>query len=208
MTTPDPRDPSESRLQSIRLAVTECRVCALCLTRTHAVPGEGPANAQVMFVGEAPGAVNDREGRPFVGRGGAIFDSILAAVGIERRAVYISNIVKCWPPGNRRPSRKEIQACHRHLADELETIRPAVVIALGRTAFTALTGQNIPFREIMGRSVRVGTAVVVPMYHPNGLRYIKGGRDTVVRALRQALGESGVLPWNAREEGEADRSHP
>jgi len=179
-------------LNILHQSVMNCRLCGLCETRTKAVPGEGPVNASIMFVGEAPGHVNDAEGRPFVGRGGMIFDSILRSIGVRRSDVYISNAVKCWPPDNRKPKPAEMKACASYLRKEIELIAPSIIIAMGATAFHAITGKQIALRTEHGRIEFVNGIPVCAIFHPNGLRYIKGGRDCLVGALQAALTEVGL----------------
>lgn len=125
-------DARRAALESIAAEVRGCTRCRLAETRTHAVPGEGDADTEVVFVGEGPGQNEDAQGRPFVGRAGELLVKWLASIGWRRQEVFITNIVKCRPPGNRDPEPDEIAACTPHLQRQLEVLDPAVVVTLGR----------------------------------------------------------------------------
>ncbi len=121
-------------------AVRECTRCALCESRTNAVPGIGTGRARIMFVGEAPGRSEDLRGRPFVGRAGQILGQALERSGITRESVYITNIVKCRPPKNRVPHQSEREACRIHLEREIQAINPYIICVMGNTAYRSLLG--------------------------------------------------------------------
>lgn len=140
-----------------------------------------------MFVGEAPGHVNDEVGRPFVGHGGKILDSILKEVGIVRDEVFITNAVKCWPPSNRKPKPDELKECQSYLDSQIQLVNPRLIIALGTTAFTLLTNEKIRLKEEHGKIVYRGAIPVCALFHPNGLRYIRGGRQTIVNGITSVL---------------------
>jgi DNA polymerase len=182
-----------SALTTLHGQISICRKCPLCVTRNAAVPGEGPVGAPLMFVGEAPGHVNDKEGRPFVGRGGAIFNSILGKVGIQRRDVFITNAVKCWPPGNRRPTIEELRICDPYLKEQIALVRPILIIAMGTTAFVQLTGRTIKMREEHGVLDRSGAIPVCAVFHPNGIRYVKGGASALVIDIKKALSACNIV---------------
>ncbi len=184
-------------LRIINADIRMCEKCRLSETRNLAVPGEGPEEATLMFVGEAPGHVNDRDGRPFVGHGGRVFDGILAAVGIQRDQVFVTNAGKCWPPENRRPRPDELRACRHHLDLQITTVRPRLVFAFGTTAFMQLTGAAVKMKEEHGQIAYRDNIPVCATFHPNGIRYIKGGRQTIVTDIRQALATFGLLPDGA-----------
>ncbi|MBC7224116.1 MAG: uracil-DNA glycosylase, partial [Anaerolineae bacterium] len=114
----------EEELQKIAREISQCRVCNLAYGRTHTVPGEGPADARLMFIGEGPGFHEDRQGRPFVGAAGKLLEELLESIGLRREEVYITNVVKCRPPGNRDPYPEELEACRPYLDRQIETIRP------------------------------------------------------------------------------------
>ncbi|MCI0561232.1 MAG: uracil-DNA glycosylase, partial [Nitrososphaera sp.] len=120
--------------------VVGCPLCKLARTRNNAVPGEGQLSAKIMFIGEAPGRSEDEKGRPFVGAAGKILDELLKKAGIERPQVFITNVVKCRPPGNRVPEDDEVAACKPYLDRQVALIRPRVICVLGRTAYSSLLG--------------------------------------------------------------------
>ncbi|HEX2613911.1 MAG TPA: uracil-DNA glycosylase [Nitrososphaera sp.] len=132
--------PAEDSLEKIAAEVRGCPLCKLARTRKNAVPGEGQLAAKIMFVGEAPGRSEDEKGRPFVGAAGRILDDMLKKAGIERSEVFITNVVKCRPPGNRVPEEDEAEACRPYLDRQIALIRPRVICILGRTAYSSLLG--------------------------------------------------------------------
>ncbi|MHC1626572.1 MAG: uracil-DNA glycosylase family protein [Methanoculleaceae archaeon] len=164
------------RLESIRCEILECTSCPLSEYRTNPVPGEGDPAARALFVGEAPGRQEDEEGRPFVGRAGSTLDAVLGSVGIDRPEIFITNVVKCRPPGNRDPHREEIRACLPYLLRQIEVIEPSVIVPLGRVAAgTVMAVYNIPvvpIGECHGRIFSTETGVeIIPLYHPAAISY-------------------------------------
>ncbi len=131
---------SNNKLSRIHKAIEECKLCDLHKTRTNAVPGEGPETAEMMFIGEAPGAKEDELGRPFVGRSGILLTELFSEVGIERDQVFITSILKSHPPNNRKPTSEEIEACLPYLHHQIEVISPRVIVLMGSVAVTALIG--------------------------------------------------------------------
>lgn len=156
-------------LETISAAVNACRACRLALTRTNVVFGEGDPHAALMFVGEGPGAVEDATGRPFVGPAGELLTRMIAAMGLERPRVYIANVVKCRPPGNRDPEPDEIEACIGYLRAQIRAVRPRVIIALGRVASHALLGVSTPLGRLRGNFFTYEGISVMPTYHPSYL---------------------------------------
>ena len=150
-----------------RIRTTYC--CDLCPGRTHAVPGEGDPAARLVLVGEGPGATEDATGRPFVGQAGALLDSILEAIEVPRSSVYITNVVKCRPPQNRKPLPDEIAACIPYLHRQLELIRPKVILAMGGTAGEALLGVRKSLGELRGKVHTYNGIALVVTYHPAAL---------------------------------------
>jgi DNA polymerase len=132
--------PAEDSLEKIAAEVRGCPLCKLARTRKNAVPGEGQLAAKIMFIGEAPGRSEDEKGRPFVGAAGRILDDMLKKAGIERSQVFITNVVKCRPPGNRVPEEDESAACRPYLDRQIALVRPKVICILGRTAYSSLLG--------------------------------------------------------------------
>lgn len=152
-------------LSEIAKKVADCQRCGLWKGTTHAVPGEGNPNAKVVFVGEAPGFYEDREGRPFVGAAGKLLEQTLGEVGLKRSDVFIANVIKHRPPENRDPLPTEIAACRIWLDQQLEIIRPALVVTLGRFSLARYLA-NAKISALHGKPVRAGKQLILPMYHP------------------------------------------
>jgi uracil-DNA glycosylase family 4 len=150
-----------------RIRTTHC--CGLCPHRTNAVPGEGDPNARLVLVGEGPGATEDAQGRPFVGQAGTLLSGILEAIEVPRDSVYITNIVKCRPPQNRKPLPDEIAACMPYLHRQLEIIRPKVILALGSTAAEAMLGVRKSLGELRGKVHTYNGIPLIVTYHPAAL---------------------------------------
>jgi DNA polymerase len=153
-------------LDAERMRCRSCTACGLSATRTRVVYGEGNPLASLVIVGEGPGADEDRQGRPFVGQAGRLLDEILAEHGLDRRAVYITNVVKCRPPHNRDPQPDEAAACKPFLDGQLQRIRPRVVLCLGNVAARLLLGTVERITAIRGQPRRVEGRLVVPTVHP------------------------------------------
>lgn len=145
--------------------IKSCTLCPLSESRTQAVPGEGNQDADVIFIGEGPGFYEDRDGRPFIGSSGQFLDELLASIRLSRQDVYIANMVKCRPPDNRDPLPGEIKACKPYLDQQLELIRPKVIVTLGRFSFTRFfPGEAIG--KSRGKPRTWANYMVMPMYHP------------------------------------------
>ena len=157
------RDPS---LEAIREDIGDCRRCKLCEHRTNIVFGEGNPQAKLVFVGEGPGADEDATGRPFVGRAGQLLDKIIEAIGMKREDVYIANIVKCRPPGNRTPEPDEVGTCEPFLWRQLAFIRPEVIVALGAPAFQCLVKTKEPITRSRGQWRDWNGIKLMPTFHP------------------------------------------
>jgi len=160
-------DATEKRrvLGQIAKAVSACTDCGLARGRTHAVPGEGNPDAEIVFIGEGPGFYEDQQGRPFVGASGKFLDDLLRSIGLDRKTVFIANVVKCRPPNNRDPQPDEIQACSKYLDAQLEAIGPKVIVTLGRHSMQRyFPGESIG--RVHGQPRRKDSVIVVPMYHP------------------------------------------
>jgi DNA polymerase len=171
-----------------RIRTTHC--CALCSTRTNAVPGEGNPNARLMLVGEGPGATEDATGRPFVGQAGSLLNGILEAIEVPRHSVYITNIVKCRPPGNRKPLPDEVAACIPYLYRQFEIIKPKVILALGGTAGENLLGVRKSLGELRGKVHTLNGIPLVVTYHPAALLRNPNWKKPTwddVRIVRQLL---------------------
>lgn len=158
----------DAELERLRLEVSGCTRCVLHETRTRTVFGVGSHIAQLMIIGEAPGADEDRQGEPFVGRAGRLLNAMLGAIGLRRESVYITNIVKCRPPKNRDPRPEETASCGVYLKAQIDLIKPAVILAVGRVAAHNLLGTTTAIGRLRGHNHRhpeTGTPIVVT-YHP------------------------------------------
>ena len=145
--------------------IADCPNCALARQRTQTVPGSGPASAEIMLIGEAPGAREDEQGFPFVGPSGKFLDELLASIGFSRESVYICNVVKCRPPDNRDPKPEEIAACKPFLSRQIEIISPKVIVTLGRFSM-APWFPDTTIGRVHGQPIEVDGRFIVPMYHP------------------------------------------
>jgi uracil-DNA glycosylase len=155
----------ESLLRNLEAEAKVCTRCRLSQSRTQVVPGVGPADARIMFIGEAPGFYEDKQGEPFVGPAGQLLNELLSQIGLERKDVYITNVVKCRPPQNRDPQPDEIEACRDWLDQQIDSIKPPVIVTISRYAM-ARWFPDRKISEIHGQARRFGERVVVPMYHP------------------------------------------
>ena len=152
-------------LEAIAEEVKVCTDCELCRGRTHAVPGVGDPNTRVMLIGEGPGFNEDKQGLPFVGQSGKLLSELLSHAGLTREDVFITNVVKCRPPGNRDPLPDEIAACSNYLDRQIEAINPDVIVTLGRFSMSRwFPGERIS--QVHGKPRRSGERMIVPMYHP------------------------------------------
>ncbi|RMG37952.1 MAG: uracil-DNA glycosylase [Gammaproteobacteria bacterium] len=165
---PSASDPSVLDWDGLETAVSQCRACSLCETRTQTVFGVGDRQARLMIIGEAPGAEEDRQGEPFVGRAGQLLNNMLAAIGLSREQVYIANILKCRPPSNRDPRAEEVVACSGWLARQIALVEPELILAVGGVAAKNLLDTDQSVGRLRGRVHALGEAQV-PLrvtYHP------------------------------------------
>ncbi len=154
-----------SSLAELHEEIERCKDCDLAKHRTRVVPGEGPDNARLLFIGEAPGWYEDQSGRPFVGSAGQYLEQLIGMIGMKRNQVFIANVIKCRPPENRDPLPGEIQACSKWLDRQIELIKPKVIVTLGRYSMARyFPGESIS--KIHGRAKRIGSTIYFAMYHP------------------------------------------
>lgn len=153
-------------LERLEAAVRVCPMCRLSGSRTNAVPGEGPNDAEIMFIGEGPGFHEDRQGRPFVGAAGNYLEELLASIGMTRDDVYITNIVKCRPPENRDPMADEVEACKPYLDRQIELIQPTIIVTLGRHSMNLFLSEDAKISQVHGKPRKIGGIVYYPVYHP------------------------------------------
>jgi len=173
----------------LEIAVRDCRRCALCGTRTQTVFGVGGRDARLMVVGEAPGAEEDRQGEPFVGRAGQLLNSVLRAAGFNRDQVFIANILKCRPPDNRDPLPAEVEQCLPYLERQIELVRPTLLLCVGRIAAQNLLRTDVTIGRLRGRVHTLPSGVpVVVTYHPAYLLRSPGEKRKVWEDLKLAMG--------------------
>jgi DNA polymerase len=187
----------DDSLEKIAADVRGCPLCKLARTRKNAVPGEGQLSAKIMFIGEAPGHSEDKEGRPFVGAAGRILDDLLKKAGIERSQVFITNMVKCRPPNNRVPKEDELTACRPYLDRQIALIKPKVICILGRTAYSSLLGGS-SITASRGKIVERAGQKYFLTFHPAAVIYNKGLRSALEADLKKL-----AIEINKEEDSEA-----
>ena len=193
---------ASEKLEAIAGVVSECRKCPLADTRTNTVPGEGSSTAEIMFVGEGPGRDEDLSGRPFVGRAGKFLDELIESLPMRREDVYITNVVKCRPPGNRDPERSEVDQCSGYLRQQIAAIDPLVIVPLGRHAL-GWFNPNLRITASNGKIFRHEDRVLMPLLHPSaGLRSTSNAEmlREGIHNLREAILEGIRVKREAIEE--------
>ena len=168
----------EEILKEVAAEVSVCAKCDLCKGRTKAVPGEGNPHAKIFFIGEGPGFHEDRQGRPFVGPAGQFLDELLASINLKRADVFITNVVKCRPPGNRDPEPVEIAACNDYLDRQIAAINPPVIVTLGRHSMAKFFG-NEKISVIHGRARKIDGRICIAMYHPAAALHQSSLKDVI-----------------------------
>jgi DNA polymerase len=181
-------------LQLIREDIGDCTRCALHKGRNKLVFGDGSPTARLMFVGEGPGADEDAQGIPFVGKAGQLLNNMIAAMGLKREEVYIANVVKCRPPGNRTPEPEEGNTCSPFLFRQIDVVRPKVLVALGATAATDLLGQRQPLAGLRGRVHAFRGMQLIITYHPAYLLRDPRQKKEAWADLQIAMRELGLKP--------------
>ena len=181
-------------LEGIREEIGDCQRCKLWERRTHIVFGVGSPEADLMFVGEAPGADEDAQGIPFVGRAGQLLTRIIEGIGLARKQVYIANILKCRPPNNRDPEPDEVDTCEKFLFKQIDVIQPKIIVALGRYAAQTLLRTQVPISKIRGQFFSFRGSFLIPTFHPSYLLRNPSAKRQVwedVKAVRAKLKELG-----------------
>lgn len=199
-------------LKQVARQVSTCEKCSLHFSRKNAVPGEGSSNAEIMFIGEGPGFYENEQGRPFVGQAGKFLDELLEKAGLSRSSVYITNVVKCRPPGNRDPLPEELAACSGYLDKQVETIQPKIVVTLGRYSMAHfMPGAKIS--DAHGQATWVKGRLIVAMYHPAAALHQPSLKPIVERDfarlpefIQQAQQQK--PPSSAAEATSAPEAHP
>jgi uracil-DNA glycosylase len=183
----------EAALKAIRADIGDCKRCPLAFAGRHTIVfGEGDANARLMFVGEGPGADEDMQGRPFVGRAGQLLNNMITAMGLQREEVYIANIVKCRPPQNRTPEPEEANTCSQFLFRQIDVIRPEILVALGATAATYLLGGKSSLSSLRGRLHKARGSKLIVTYHPAYLLRDPRQKKEAWADLQIAMAELGL----------------
>lgn len=167
--------------------VFKCRKCPLCVSRQNPVFGEGDSNGRLMFIGEGPGYEEDKQGRPFVGRAGQLLTKMIEAMGLKREDVYIANIVKCRPPGNRNPFREEVASCISYLKTQIEVVSPEVIVCLGSVAATYLLNIDKQISKIRGEFLKYNGISVMPTFHPAYLLRNPGKKKEAWEDLKKVI---------------------
>ncbi len=187
-------------LQRLQGDIGDCTRCPLAYAGRHTVVfGEGDPNARLMFVGEGPGADEDESGRPFVGKAGQLLNNMITAMGLAREAVYIANIVKCRPPGNRTPEFVEATTCSQFLLSQIDIIRPQIIVALGSTAATYVLGVRQSLASLRGQWFDVRGAKLAVTYHPAFLLRDPRQKAEAWKDLQRVMGEMGLQPATSRK---------
>ncbi len=173
-----------SELEALHEQIRGCGACKLSAGRAHAVPGEGPEKAAVIFIGEGPGFHEDKQGRPFVGAAGQFLEELLSSIDLKREGVFITNVVKCRPPANRDPEPDEIGACQGYLDRQIELIQPKMVVTLGRFSM-ARYFPNAKISKIHGQPKKMDGVIYYPMYHPAAALHQPSLRGTVQQDMKR-----------------------
>jgi DNA polymerase len=192
-------------LTQVASEVAGCKKCALHYSRKNAVPGEGPKNAAIMFIGEGPGFHENEQGRPFVGAAGKFLDELLEKIGMKRTQVFITNVVKCRPPSNRDPLPEELAACSEYLERQIQAINPKVIVTLGRYSMAHFL-PNAKISDIHGQSMTVKGRLIVAMYHPAAALHQGSLKPVLERdfaRLPELIARAADLPDNHVEAEEA-----
>ncbi len=201
----------EEILAKIAEETATCTKCALQHSRKNSVPGSGRVDASIMFIGEGPGFHENEQGLPFVGAAGRFLDELLQQVGLSRDQVFITNVVKCRPPGNRDPQAEELQACDSYLERQIQTINPKVIVTLGRFSMQKFL-PNAKISQSHGQAVRVRGRLVVPFYHPAAALHQPSLRSTVeadFARLPEWIEKAGDVPeYKEPTEDDSDDQKP
>jgi len=195
-----------SELTDLYAQIANCQKCILAQGRAHTVPGEGSEDAEIMFIGEAPGYHENRLGRPFVGAAGKFLDQLLTSINMRREDVYICNVIKCRPPNNRDPLPNEISVCQPYLDRQIELIKPRLIVTLGRHSM-ARYFPKATISKIHGAQKRIGNVIVLPFFHPAAALHqpkyralIEDDFLKIPRILAQASGLEEALPGQQAEQ--------
>jgi uracil-DNA glycosylase len=199
----------DDELNKIAREVSACTKCELHYSRKLAVPGDGPANASIMFIGEGPGFHENEQGKPFVGAAGKFLDELLGKIGMKRHEVFIANVVKCRPPGNRDPLPQELAACSEYLERQIQAINPKVIVTLGRYSMAYFL-PNARISEVHGQAMKVKGRLIVAMYHPAAALHQQSLRPTIeadFSRLPELIAQTSQFPEH-EEPAPVDKQEP
>ncbi len=188
----EPRGTPDDTLDSLRLETHNCQACKLAPTRTNVVFGVGDPNADLMFIGEAPGRDEDLQGEPFVGRAGQLLTDIIKAMKLGRDQVYIANVIKCRPPENRNPEADEIEQCRPFLRRQIELIQPKVIVTLGKFGLQALTDRAYSISAVRGQWLDYNGIKLMPTFHPAYLLRTPAAKKDVWADMKKVMAELGI----------------
>jgi uracil-DNA glycosylase family 4 len=197
-------------LEQVTQEVSVCTKCVLHYSRKNAVPGEGPATASIMFIGEGPGFHENEQGRPFVGAAGKFLDELLTGIGMKRADVYITNVVKCRPPGNRDPLPEELETCNDYLERQIQAINPKVIVTLGRYSMARFL-PNAKISQVHGQAMHIRGRLIVAMYHPAAALHQGSLKPVLERdfaLLPELIAKSGIAPTVTEEASVQEKSEP
>jgi uracil-DNA glycosylase family 4 len=202
----------EEVLKQVSQEVSGCAKCILQHSRKLAVPGEGPANAEIMFIGEGPGFHENEQGRPFVGAAGKYLDELLASISMKRSDVFITNVVKCRPPGNRDPLPEELEACNDYLERQVQAINPKVIVTLGRFSMAHYL-PNAKISSVHGQATKVKGRTVIAMYHPAAALHQQSLKSTIEKdfaRLPELIAQMAHMSENQEQapEQQAEKQNP
>lgn len=198
----------EAQLEKLAKQIRVCTKCELHRSRTNAVPGEGPTHAEIMLIGEGPGAREDQQGRPFVGASGKFLDQLLEQAGVTRADVWITNVVKCRPPGNRDPLPDEVEICTgNYLQHQIKIVNPRIIVTLGRFSM-GLFFKGAKITQIHGQMRKVEDRFVIAMYHPAAALHQQSLRSTIMAdfaRLPELLDQARAEPGRSTTKGKAPK---
>lgn len=171
----------------LKKSIAECKKCRLCTNRTNIVLGEGNINAKIMFIGEGPGADEDKQGLPFVGKAGQLMNKAFQALGINREEIYIANIVKCRPPNNRDPESDEVLSCINYLRNQVMIVKPKIIVLLGRISLQNILGKEYKITASRGKWIEKKGILYMPTWHPAALLRDETKKIDFIRDLKEVI---------------------
>jgi DNA polymerase len=176
-----------TELEELARVASSCTKCRLSAGRTQVVWADGSPDADLMFIGEGPGFHEDKQGLPFVGAAGQLLDRLLGEIGLRRQDVYICNVIKCRPPGNRDPLPDEVESCRPYLEAQIRMVSPRIIVTLGNFATRFILDRPVAISRVRGQRQVIGGRIVIPTYHPAAVLHGGGDASTPMRALREDL---------------------